>query len=289
MSINDNDIAKVDDIITDEIRKQIFIYGTYLIDLPFKHTQENFLTVIMDCRLQLRYILRQYLNIIIEPLLYIIVEYSIDITTQVSNIKRNAYNKYILNKDQYQISDINSIRYKPEYMSMVNDLIYNPELEYHFIYYGFVCRIKQRRILQWHGYVEIPSTHPNYNRDIDIAEYNVHGGITYSDTDHKKGITTFSFDTLHTYDFRFLHLINGMGNNIDSTYKDYLFVENETKQLAEQVYNRYQSFIRTCATCSTISFDNHVLSCCGRCKRVYYCSKQCQQQSWPEHKKQCIL
>ena len=31
------------------------------------------------------------------------------------------------------------------------------------------------------------------------------------------------------------------------------------------------------------------LSFCGRCKSIYYCSKEHQKQDWPEHKKNCKL
>lgn len=42
-----------------------------------------------------------------------------------------------------------------------------------------------------------------------------------------------------------------------------------------------------CNVCGVVRTDHSMLKCCGRCKRVYYCSKECQTRHWPEHKCMC--
>jgi len=39
--------------------------------------------------------------------------------------------------------------------------------------------------------------------------------------------------------------------------------------------------------CSTCKKETHTCKHCGRCKKVYYCSKACQIQNWSAHKKVC--
>lgn len=42
-----------------------------------------------------------------------------------------------------------------------------------------------------------------------------------------------------------------------------------------------------CAMCNRERSDNQHLLFCGRCKTRAYCSKACQKQHWPTHKKEC--
>ena len=41
----------------------------------------------------------------------------------------------------------------------------------------------------------------------------------------------------------------------------------------------------TCDHC--YKFSRLKLMCCGGCKRVYYCGKECQAAGWKKHKRQC--
>lgn len=41
----------------------------------------------------------------------------------------------------------------------------------------------------------------------------------------------------------------------------------------------------TCSTCWKIG---HRMKCCKTCRKVYYCSAECQKTNWPEHKKICV-
>lgn len=43
---------------------------------------------------------------------------------------------------------------------------------------------------------------------------------------------------------------------------------------------------RSCLKCGKIANSNELRKC-SRCKRVYYCDKECQRKSWKKHKKDC--
>jgi hypothetical protein len=36
-----------------------------------------------------------------------------------------------------------------------------------------------------------------------------------------------------------------------------------------------------------LSKEEKKLKTCGKCKRVAYCSKECQKEDWKDHKKNC--
>lgn len=44
---------------------------------------------------------------------------------------------------------------------------------------------------------------------------------------------------------------------------------------------------RTCSGCRG-NFARSSVQHCGRCKRVHYCSRQCQRRDWPNHSRRCV-
>ena len=44
---------------------------------------------------------------------------------------------------------------------------------------------------------------------------------------------------------------------------------------------------RTCGSCQTQEQFRGDFSLCSRCKKVAYCSKDCQKSHWKQHKKEC--
>ena len=43
-----------------------------------------------------------------------------------------------------------------------------------------------------------------------------------------------------------------------------------------------------CDACGALPTESTKHLCCSNCRVVYYCSKECQRRSWPEHKKHCV-
>jgi hypothetical protein len=44
---------------------------------------------------------------------------------------------------------------------------------------------------------------------------------------------------------------------------------------------------RRCDWCGRTQADGRKFSRCGKCLRVFYCSKACQVEGWTEHKAGC--
>jgi ankyrin repeat protein len=54
-------------------------------------------------------------------------------------------------------------------------------------------------------------------------------------------------------------------------------------QLVEKLYKDAMKADKVCAACKK---ENSTKKC-GQCKKVYYCSRECQQENWPAHKLIC--
>lgn len=104
--------------------------------------------------------------------------------------------------------------------------------KYTFEHAGLKCSIKRSHLFCWLGYVEYE--HECSYDDIDVE---VHGGLTYGDGEE------LGFDCCHFGDLmpkEFLHKAkfmqsNGVDTGESESYKDYNFVVEETKKLAEQL------------------------------------------------------
>jgi hypothetical protein len=55
--------------------------------------------------------------------------------------------------------------------------------------------------------------------------------------------------------------------------------------------NKHDRNRKACKTCgklnAELSKEEKKLKTCSKCKRVAYCSKECQKKDWEDHKKDC--
>jgi hypothetical protein len=113
---------------------------------------------------------------------------------------------------------------------------------------GYPClMIRHDTYGHWCGYVGVPETHPDYGKDYDEPEVEVHGGLTYAracrgdvchvpepgESDH---VWWFGFDCAHAWDISPGLRLGGMLP--ESTYRDLPYVKAETNKLAEQLHQR---------------------------------------------------
>ncbi|KAJ6625789.1 hypothetical protein B0H10DRAFT_2430190 [Mycena sp. CBHHK59/15] len=67
-------------------------------------------------------------------------------------------------------------------------------------------------------------------------------------------------------------------------YQDTIIFRHDTDQLVDSRPCGRKDAIQ----CPTRSFDTVKLQRCARCQYRRYCSRECQQQDWPEHKRYCL-
>jgi hypothetical protein len=109
---------------------------------------------------------------------------------------------------------------------------------------GLLCRIRRHaEFSHLCGYVGVDSDHPKFGEGEDKLDLEVHGGLTYSNTEDD-GIHWFGFDCAHAGDLSpgiLIHLLEtrilteGYLNLRDETYRTWDYVKTETLRLAEQL------------------------------------------------------
>ena len=103
----------------------------------------------------------------------------------------------------------------------------------------FTCFIERNNLGAWCGYVEVQKGHPWHGKTSDDLNVQVHGGVTYTDTDVEKGRPdrgrwVIGFDCGHGFDLipAFQHLSGRVGG--PATYRDIDYVVAQCEALAQQ-------------------------------------------------------
>lgn len=113
--------------------------------------------------------------------------------------------------------------------------------ERNFSYKGFECHIRRfgnGDRVHLCGYVVIPECHWAYGKEYDfitsVADISVHGGLTFAGDSIEPGSWWIGFDCAHCMDISSLDEL-GQPWTPNSSYRDMPYVENELKQLVEQI------------------------------------------------------
>ena len=119
-----------------------------------------------------------------------------------------------------------------------------------WVHAGFACLIVRNGSGSWCGYVGVPSDHPDYGKDYDEVDAEVHGGLTYASAcagnichvpaaGMPDDVWWLGFDTAHGGDvvpfvagFAATHLAFP---DLGGTYKNLSYIKAETNRLAEQL------------------------------------------------------
>lgn len=121
-----------------------------------------------------------------------------------------------------------------------------------FEHAGLPCLlVRNPRSGNWCGYAAVPPGHPYHGMDYNIADVEVHGGLTYANAcagqichvpkpGEPDDVYWFGFDCAHFMDLvpGYAHLFKGMPSlsaDLRDTYRDVAYVTAETKRLAEQL------------------------------------------------------
>lgn len=113
---------------------------------------------------------------------------------------------------------------------------------------GLPYRLHRNTMGNWCGYVGVFHDHPAYGKGMDF-DFNVHGGVTFSDTVHAWGhgdMWWIGFDTSHGWDLGYMS-----AGHVDveympkMTYKDKQYTINECRKLAKQLNEMSKSSLNT--------------------------------------------
>jgi len=102
---------------------------------------------------------------------------------------------------------------------------------------GLICEIHRNpKMGHLCGYVNIPENHPLIEKDYNDLNFNVHGGVTFSNKllNSYKNCWKIGFDCAHSEDLS--PFLSPFNNNY-TTYKTIKYVKAECKKLAKQIWN----------------------------------------------------
>jgi hypothetical protein len=133
---------------------------------------------------------------------------------------------YKKNKNFTELGEQSNWLYEPDGVSWTDS---------HFEY-----EIKRNHINALCGYifinVEVMHTLGAVELDSRLASFDVHGGITYQESEADKRYV-IGFDTAHSCDYAPCLQLSSIGGH-PSSYKTYEFVRNELLKLKQQILNR---------------------------------------------------
>ncbi len=126
-----------------------------------------------------------------------------------------------------------------------------------FHHVGFAClALRNMKYGSWCGYVGVPSSHPDYQRNYNDVDVDCHGGLTYGDVCDNEHICHvpqpgepddlcwFGFDCNHCWDIApgsiMLDKKYGFQRGTDpmSDYRSLSYVRHQIEKLAEQLLER---------------------------------------------------
>ncbi len=101
-----------------------------------------------------------------------------------------------------------------------------------------------------------------------INRFNASGGVD--------SIKEYGLETL-------IEELKVLGMSEDAINANFGIIQDELNKLMDKLVAEAADKIHSCKLCS----HKGVTGVCFKCKKVYYCSKECQVAHWPIHKKVC--
>jgi hypothetical protein len=112
-----------------------------------------------------------------------------------------------------------------------------------FTHNGYPCVIMRGPLGALNGYVAVPSGHPDFGKDYDDVDINVHGGLTYAEDSAPMAAADagwwFGFDCAHAGDIvPGMNMYRTQRGDFGETYKDLAYVRAEIESLVAQFEER---------------------------------------------------
>lgn len=278
-----------------DIRAAIFTCGVYLTRYK-EYDPPDFIKTIQDEKKQLLYILYQeWMGVPIKDIQSIVIEYTIDPIEIINNIKDKLVVNIVEQKNTIEgdgrLPMLSYDDTNDAHRDMVCDLFLHPVTRQEFQHAGFTCIISQTHTLSWSGSIQIPYSHQGYD-EYQLEDRSLH--LLYQRYYLSHFGTTDSYAKWSLYvprndhDISLRRMIKDPTNirpyRETATYKGYDFVEMSLRQIAEELQEKYEIYSHTCYACNKTVVQ---YLRCSRCKKYFYCSKECQMKTARYHKSLC--
>jgi len=107
----------------------------------------------------------------------------------------------------------------------------------------------------------------------------------------------FPYDDLLFRPLAMFHIPDSMVENLDLEKAEMANLKLKHSIGADSPYwvtnddsHRYNDrYGNLCMTCGKVGNSRNKMKACAKCKTAFYCSKECQQKDWKDHKKYCKL
>jgi hypothetical protein len=112
-----------------------------------------------------------------------------------------------------------------------------------YLYKNVICELRRHKnFFTVNGYIYLTQDHPWYQKDYDDISIDVHGGLTFSQSDPHLDLWCIGFDTNHYGDLGGTSFLLHDEESVEGTYRNWEYVKRETENMVQQALEVMPSY-----------------------------------------------